>query len=226
MRLPRPKQFRRWQYSLPKPAKEFRPRLFASRGPAFRVNMVKVSLLEHVAGMRSRDRSQVLVPPERLRSSPRLGGDLGIQTVLVDERPHLPFQICPAVHAEVLPWSCVIADQLRRAGVRTEMVPHSRLTFAPPRRRFRSRRSGATHRIWRAYPSRVLRRLDFRLRGRGSVRLSESLSLDWTHGGYSCSPQEPGENNGRPGSEEWLSTGIAFSWDASDLRAPSIIPTW
>ena len=165
-------------------------------GPALRVNMVKESLLEHVAGMRSRHRSQVLVPPEGLRSATSLGGGLGSQTLVVDERPHLPFQISHAVRAEVLPGSRFTGTNLRRAIVRTEGMPDARLTLprhggvialpeVMPRGRFGE-----------LLPRRVLRCLAFSLRGRGSVRRSESLSLAWTRAGYSCSPQDASENNG------------------------------
>ena len=49
------------------------------KGPALRVNMVKESLLEHVAGMCSRDRSQFLVPPEGLRSAASFSRGRGIR---------------------------------------------------------------------------------------------------------------------------------------------------
>ena len=46
--------------------------------------MVKVSLLDHIAGMRSRNPSQFLVPLEGLRPVTRLSGVFGIQTVTLD----------------------------------------------------------------------------------------------------------------------------------------------
>jgi hypothetical protein len=160
--------------------------------------MVKESLLEHVAGMRSRHRSQCLIPPEGLRSATRLGGGRGIQAVAVDERPHLPFQIGHAVRAEFLPGSCFTGNNRWCVMVWTEVVPDTRITL--PHRRGaialaevmpRTRFDGFLLR-------RVLRCLDFSLRGRGSVRLGGCLSLVWTRAGYGCSPQEPSENDGRP----------------------------
>jgi hypothetical protein len=47
--------------------------------------MSEESLLEHVAGMRPRDGSQILIPFEGLRSPTCLGEGLGVQTVVVDE---------------------------------------------------------------------------------------------------------------------------------------------
>ena len=166
------------------------------KGPAVRVNMVKESLPEHVPGMRSRHRSQVFVPPEGLRSATSLGGGLGSQTLVVDERPHLPFQISHAVRAEVLPGSRFTGTNLRRAMVRTEGMPNARLTLprhggvialaeVMPRGRFGELLLG-----------RALRCLDLTLRGRGSVRLGGCLSLFWSRAGYSRSPQEASEKNG------------------------------
>lgn len=56
--------------------------------PALPVNMVKESLLDHVAGMRPRNRSQSLIPLEGLSLATRLGGVLGVPAVAVDE-PHI-----------------------------------------------------------------------------------------------------------------------------------------
>ena len=58
------------------------------KSPALPVNMAKVLLLDHVAGMRSRDRSQFLIPLEGLSLATRLGGVLGVPAVAVDE-PHI-----------------------------------------------------------------------------------------------------------------------------------------
>ena len=160
--------------------------------------------------MRSRHRSQFLVPPEGLRSATSLGGGRGIQAVAVDERPHLPFQIGQAVRTEVLPGSRFTGTNLRPAGVRTEVAPDARITLA--------RHGGAIALAgvmpcsrFEGLPRRVLRRLDFSLRGRGSVRLDGCWSLVWTRAGYGCSPQEPSENYGRPAKRNGFHTRTS-SW--------------
>jgi len=115
---------------------------------------------------------------------------------VVDERPHLPFQIGHAVRAEVWLGSRFTGTNLRRAMARTEGMPDARLTLP---------RHGGVIALAEVMPrgrlgelllGRVLRCLDFSLRGRGSVRLGGCLSLVRTRAGYSRSPQEASQKNG------------------------------
>ena len=114
-----------------------------------------------------------------------------------------------------LPGSCFTGTNRRRAIVRTEGVPGARMTLP---------RHGGAIALAEVMPRtrfdgfllrRVLRCLDFCLRGRGSVRLGGCLSLVWTRAGYGCSPQEPSENNGRPAKRNGFHTRTS-SWMRSE----------